>query len=176
MSLQNLKIPLSLISELYGNYLIEPGDNTRIKADSFEQPTKKLQESIPFLGGNAKQIIIIVEEASQPYMQDEDLSWLQKMLQACKLTLGDVAIVNIHPEKYPIANIRKQLPAKKLILLGPSPSQLQLPLNFPQFKLQEYDGCVFLYAPSPVVLNQETKEGKLLKSKLWVSLQKLFEE
>src|ERR1700730_13742523 len=98
------------------------------------------------------------------------------MLQACKLTLGDVAIVNIHPEKYPIANIRKQLPAKKLILLGPSPSQLQLPLNFPQFKLQEYDGCVFLYAPSPVVLNQETKEGKLLKSKLWVSLQKLFEE
>jgi hypothetical protein len=108
-------------------------------------------------------------------MNDNDLEWLQKMLLACKLTLGDVAIVNTHSKNVTIGSVKEQLRPEKLILLGPGPSDLQIPLNFPQFKIQEHDNCRYLCAPSSKELNQDTQEGKVLKSKLWISLQQLFE-
>jgi hypothetical protein len=60
-------------------------------------------------------------------------------------------------------------------MLGPTPADLELPLHFPMFKVQEHDQCSYLCAPAPAQLNQETQEGKILKTKLWVSLKQLFE-
>ena len=171
MSLKNLQLPVSILADLYTNQLVE---STSQKSD--KSVTKTNSSSVlPSLGGNAKRIAIIVFEASQTFMKDNDLEWLQKMLIACKLSLGDVAIVNTHSKNFSIASIKQQLKPEKIILLGPSPTDLQLPLNFPQFKIQEHDNCSYLYAPSPKELNQESKESKVLKSKLWVSLQQLFE-
>jgi hypothetical protein len=172
MSLQNLELPAELITELYGNHLVE------FKATSIDKPETRKEKPVHLLslGGNEKRITILVAEESQAFMKDEELEWLQKMLQACKLTLGDVAIVNTHSKEFSMPLVRQQLRPEKIVMLGPNPSDLQLPLNFPQFKVQEHDQCTYLFAPSPKELNQETKEGKLLKSKLWVSLQKLFEE
>ena len=171
MSLQNLQLPASLLTDLYTNHLISAAGNETNNSE----PAKASSPARHSLGGNAKKITIVVAEPSQTYMHDGDLEWLQKMLLACKLTLGDVAIVNLHSKNWNIGLIRQELKAEKVILLGPSPAELQLPLNFPQFKIQAHDNCTYLYAPSLQELNQETKESKLLKSKLWVSLQQLFE-
>jgi len=171
MSLQNLKLPIELVTDLYANHLIEPTTGSTDKIDN----KKNKAISLPSLGGNEKRITILVSEESQPFMKDDELEWLQKMLQACKLTLGDVAIVNTHSKNFSMALVKQQLRPWKLVMLGPSPTDLQLPLNFPQFKIQEHDNCAYLSAPTPKELNRETKEGKLLKSKLWVSLQTLFE-
>ena len=171
MSLQDLKLPTSLITELYAKVLIDPGPGVAKQSET----KKPADKHIPVLGGNAKRICIVVADSSHAFMNDEELSWLQKMLQACKLTLGDVAIVNTLSQKTTIATIKKELSPVKMLLLGASSSELELPFNFPPFKLQEHDKCTYLYAPSAKELNQETKEAKVLKSKLWVSLQQLFE-
>ena len=173
MSLQDLKLPASVLAELYANHLVEPGPgtiSTTTKGDKKDNSNK-----IPFLGGNAQRISIFVAEESQAFMTDDDLVWLQKMLQACKLTLGDVAIINTQTQPTTITQVKNELAPRKVLMLGPAPTILQLPLNFPPFKLQEHDNCTYLYAPSAAELNQDSKEGKLLKSKLWVSLQQLFE-
>lgn len=175
MSLKDFQIPVSILPELYKNTLIESGTNRAVPAKQKAESEPKKVGSIRFLGGNDKKIAIVVNEKEQSYLNDEDLLWLQKMLQACKLTLGDVAIVNLHPVKVSAAYIKDQLHSKKMILLGPTPEMLEMPLNFPPFKPQEHAGCVYLSAPAPGELNQVTEEGKLLKTKLWVSLQKIFE-
>jgi hypothetical protein len=171
MSLKNLQLPVDVLADLYTNTLIEPLGQPGTKQEVKKEKVQKLSS----LGGNARQISILVAEPTHSFMKDDELEWLQKMLQACKLTLGDVAIINTQSQSCSMAQVKQQLRPRKVLLLGPSPSDLQLPLNFPQFKIQEHDHCAYLYAPSAKELNQDTKEGKLLKSKLWVSLQQLFE-
>jgi hypothetical protein len=137
-------------------------------------PTSAPQRTIKYLGGNKKRIAFIVNCKTDVYLPDNHLDWLGKMLDACKLNLGDVAIANIANNKFTIADIKEELQSTAVILLGTEPFAIQLPLNFPHFNLQSYDNMTFLYTPSPDQLNQSTNEAKLLKSKLWVSLQKLF--
>ena len=180
--LKNFQLNSFMLAEIYKGdlVLIDEVDNSKSKPEEKKQGSTKSEEKnelkpARFLGGNEKKIMIVVAEEKHPFLGDEELHWLQKMLQACQLTLADVAIVNIRPVGHSIKALKEQFSARKLILLGASPTELQLPLNFPQFKLQEHDECIYLYAPSARELNQETNEGKLLKSKLWVSLQKLFE-
>ncbi|HEY0680398.1 MAG TPA: hypothetical protein VGD17_19080 [Chitinophagaceae bacterium] len=132
------------------------------------------EKRIKYLGGNAKKIAFIVNCATDVYLPEAHLDWLGKMLDACRLNLGDVAIANIAQNQFFISDIKKELQSNAVILLGTEPQAIQLPLNFPYFNLQSYDGIVFLNTPSPDQLNQSTNEAKLLKSKLWVCLQKMF--
>src|SRR2546422_380059 len=127
MSLKNLQLPPSLLCDLYSNYLVENARTSKSKSSSEKAQPKK----ILFLGGNAGHITIVVSESSQRFMSDVDLEWLQKMLLACKLSLADVAIINTQTNSLSIGMIKDQLQPRKLLMLGPVPSDLQLPLHFP---------------------------------------------
>lgn len=154
----------------------EPERPKASKLSDQSQPATSSEQtkSIKFLGGNKKRIAFIVNCKTDVFLPDTHLDWLGKMLDACKLNLGDVAIANIANNPFTITDIKNELLSTSVILLGTEPFAIQLPLNFPHFNLQSYDGITFLYTPSPDQLNQSTQEAKLLKSKLWVSLQKLF--
>lgn len=132
--------------------------------------------SLPFkyLGTNKKRITFIVSSPSDVFLPDAHLDWLGKMLEACRLNLGDVAIVNIAKTPATLADIKEGLHPSAIILLGTDPQAILLPINFPPFNLQQYDGMTLLNTPPPSALNQPTNEARLLKSKLWVCLQKLF--
>lgn len=129
---------------------------------------------IKYLGGNDKRIAFIVHNPNDVHLPDADLEWLRKLLEACRLNLGDVAIANVAKNPFSITDIKAELFSNTVILLGAEPASIQLPLHFPHFNLQQHDGITFLATPAPAQLNQATNEAKLLKSKLWVSLQKLF--
>jgi hypothetical protein len=173
MSLKNLELPASVLADLYTNCLVE-GSNAN--PNSSKKTEKKREETKPaYLGGNEKKILIVVDEKNYAFISDNDLEWLEKMLLACKLLLADVAIINIQTKRLSIAQMKSELKPKKLLMLGPTPADLELPLHFPMFKVQEHDQCSYLCAPAPSQLNQETQEGKILKTKLWVSLKQLFE-
>ena len=144
------------------------------KTASTDSQTTGANGRIKFLGGNQKRIAFIVNSTTDVYLPDAHLDWLRKMLEACRLNLGDVAIANIAKNTFTITDIKQELFSNTVILLGAEPSSIQLPINFPQFNLHQHDGVTFLATPPPAQLNQSTNEAKLLKSKLWVSLQKLF--
>jgi len=149
---------------------VESSENTKKK------PTGKAEEKkLQFLGGNEGKIAIVVADERNSFMSDDHLEWLQKMLLACKLSLGDVAIINLHTKKLTMADIKREFGSTKVLMLGPTATELELPFNFPMFKVQEHDQCSYLYAPSPTELNQEGQDGKILKTKLWASLKQLFD-
>lgn len=126
------------------------------------------------LGNNRQHVAVVVRFPGEAFLPENHLQLLTKMLGACKLNLGDVAIVNDATQQVNINVLKDQLSPKRVLLFGVTPEETGLPLNFPAFKDQEYAGSTYLYTPSLDELNKETEEGKVLKRKLWESLKKVF--
>ena len=130
--------------------------------------------SYKFLGNNRRQITVLVQSPGVAFLPDDQLSFLTKMLEACKMNVGDVAIVNLANAAVTITALKQQLQPKVILLFGMEPVAIKLPMNFPWFKIQTYDECTYLCAPSLEELVLPGDESKLLKSKLWMCLKTLF--
>jgi len=96
------------------------------------------------------------------------------MLDACKLNMADVAIVNHATAAVHIDRLKIQLQPKFLLLFGVEPDIIHLPINFPSFKEQPYAGTTYLFTPALSELNGETDQAKGLKRKLWDCLKRMF--
>jgi hypothetical protein len=168
MSLNEIQLPALVTSGLYKNSLV-------IIKDLNETKDTAIEHSYKFLGKNKKNIVLVAHSSDAVFVTEAHLTFITKLLGACKMNLEDIAILNSSTEQIIITELKKQLSPKTLILFGVEPPAIKLPIHFPMFKLQEYGGCVYLFAPALEELNQDTNEGKLLKSKLWICLQKLFE-
>ena len=137
-------------------------------------PEPSAEAPYKFLGKNGKKITILVQSPGTPFLPDNQLTFLTKILEACRMNIGDVAIVNAATAPVNITAIKQQLQPTVLLLFGLEPTSIKLPINFPEFKVQPYDNCSYLSAPPLTRLVQQSEESKLLKSKLWVCLKTLF--
>jgi hypothetical protein len=126
------------------------------------------------LGNNRRQITILVQSPGVAFLADDQLSFLTRMLEACKMNVGDVAIVNTANAAVTITALKQQLQPKIILLFGMEPVAIKLPMSFPWFKIQAYDECTYLCAPSLEQLVLPGDESKLMKSKLWMCLKTLF--
>ena len=127
-----------------------------------------------FLGNNRRKITILVQSPGKAFLPDDQLTFLTKILEACQMNIGDVAIVNHASVPVVVTDLRRQLQPSIILLFGLDPVAIKLPIQFPVFKQQAYDQCTYVSAPALEELVQPTQEGKLLKSKLWVTLKTLF--
>ena len=164
MSLDNIQMSSFLLQNLYNKSLVDL------------EPIQAIQESlqaanIKFLGKNEKHIIIISDEDDSPGVENDSLSFLIKMMSACKINLNDVALINVHSQaSINYAAIEVQLKPSTIIFFGIEPADLSYPLQFPHYQLQRYNSQVYLSAPSLDMLKTNKEE----KTKLWQCLQKLF--
>jgi len=163
MSLDNIHLSGKITAALYRDVLVDAKKNENIF------PRYR------FLGNNQKQITFVVKSHSEVFVEERHLPFITKMLEACKMNVGDIALVNHAATPVIIQQLKKQLEPTKLILFGIQSVEIKLPFSFPPFKTQVYDGCTYLCVPSLQELDAEVPESKLLKSKLWVCLRKLFE-
>lgn len=173
MSLSDISLPGAVIADLYKDKLVQAGPKEET-APVADNKTAAASNNYKFLGNNRQQVTIVVDYAEEAFISDRDLQFLTKMLEACKLNLGDVAIVNHAKKAVDMGLLRQQLNPAYVLLFGVEPVITKLPLNFPQFKEQAFAGASYLYTPALDALNQDSEEGRLLKSKLWVCLKKLF--
>lgn len=172
MSLQNIILPDLLISELYKK-VHHFNDETVIRP--FAKVPDNESAGYKFLGSNTKRIGFIVRYPGEVFLPERHLEFLIRLLGACKLDIGDVAIVNDGFKAVDINKLAIQLQPKQLILFGTEPTELNLPFSFPQFKLQEYALCTYLYVPAVDSLNNDSEEAKLLKTRLWICLRTMFD-
>lgn len=168
MPLNQVKLNNRLLTQLYQSVLVETPTNQLQPATPRK---KKTGESLKALGGNKKKICILVKEENVVFLKDEQLAYLTKILQACKLTLEDVAIVNLQgQEELNYQLIQQLFPSATCIGFGLTPLKLELPADFPFFQLQKIEGCTYLFAPA---LDQ-LEPSKMDREKLWQSLRKHF--
>lgn len=164
MSLTNIQLPPLVIQQLYKDALIE----TEAGKPS---PQEKQTASINILGKNKKGIIIIVSDAKNAYLPDNELNFLLGILSACKLNMDDVGIVNLKKNKALGYNtIGTELNAGKVFLFGVNTNAINLPLSFPLYQIQQYNNQTYLAAPALASL----KDDKAEKTKLWNSLKTIF--
>jgi hypothetical protein len=165
----NLLLNGPLLAELYGDTLIESPEFRPVSVPP------NIEKSLTYLGNNTRKIILLVETKTPPDIPASDFQFLSNLLKACKLSLDDVAILSCSEERPSIKLIKTELVPREILLFGINPVSIGVPINFPAFKIHEYDDTYYLYAPGLGEINRDTEDGKLLKSKLWVCLKQLFQ-
>lgn len=177
MDLNNITLPPVIIADLYKNILVDDietanGGEALQNSVKNEMPNEILSQNsnLKFLGQNDKHISIIVNYADTVYLPDAQLSFLTNILKACKINLGDVAVINSTTYALNDATIREKLSPRVVLLFDVTPAALALPVSFPFFQVQAFDGCTYLSAP-PL---HELEDNKTLKTQLWNCLQKIF--
>lgn len=171
----DIKLPASVIADLYRDHLV-------LLSDEISQTTEQPSETpvaedgqIKHAGANKKKIVVLVNHAGIKEIPDAENTFLLKMLEACKLLLEDVAIVPDSKKEYDSAQLKKAFNPSKMILFGLRAEDIELPLRFPDFKLQSYDDTVYLQVPDLKIFTENTEESKALKGKLWTCLKSLFQ-
>lgn len=161
MSLDNIQLTPFVLGNLFNKSLYDL------------KPTGKNSTAgnISFLGDNMKRIALLVHSPESIFLPDEELNFLLGILTACKLSMMDIALINIskNPE-FSYRDIAEQVKAEKVFLFGVNPEVLKLPLQFPHYQLQRYNNQVYLSSATLSKLQTDKQE----KLKLWNSLKKVF--
>ena len=182
MSLDKIQLPDFLIADLYKNCLVEVENGKenaeatlhRDQNEAVVSSTEMPEKAIKYLGQNGQQVIVVVNNSDVVFVNDSEMQFLTTILKACNFNLGDIAIVNLNNKMHTYQELKENLSARYLLLFGTEPADIRLPFTIPQFQVQQYAGCTIVAAPALSELNKPTQEGKLLKSKLWLSLQRCF--
>jgi DNA polymerase III psi subunit len=163
MNFESFKLPPLLIRDLYKNCLVDAhGIDTAMKKPGLDEFT---------LGENLKNILILLNAPDTAMISEEDLNFLTGVLKACKLSLKDVAVFNLASLKNTkYTTLLEKFNPGTVLLFGVTPEEIDLPINFPEFKILNYRDVQFLTSPS---LNH-LQNDKAMKSKLWACLQQLF--
>lgn len=175
MDLNNIDLPAVAIADLYKNCLISNAELITEKKQKKEivaaNPVLETATKWKSLGENKKNILIMVNSPDAVHILDNELSFLTGVLSACKLNMADVVVVNRN--NYPEISYKEltsSFKSKIVFLFDIDPAAFGLPMNFPHYQIQAFAGSSFLFCPSL----KELENNKIEKSKLWLSLKRLF--
>ena len=176
-SLQHTVPTLSavILSDLYPDTLIslqEQVSSTPAHPTVEEKQNAGLTETLPSsLGENRKGIIIAVDYPDAATIRESDLTFLLNILNACKLGLRDVVILNLHglPDTSK-QQLHKKYPATVFMMFGMTAADISLPVRFPDYQRQTFDGIQYLSAPALTRLEQDAQG----KKQLWACLKAIF--
>jgi len=185
MSLNNILLNSSLLTELYRDSLVaevqtrtefvvsEVGRVEPEKIDSEKsRAPRSNQAGWNYLGEYKKSVLLVVRYPNTAHLPDQQLSFLTTILTACKLGLGDVAILNIsNAPAVDYKSISDQFRSRVTALFGITPPEFAMPVDFPAFQVQAFNNCTFLHTP----ILEELEADRVLKSKLWVCLRRMFD-
>ena len=162
MSLDNFQLPRHLLSELYKNSLVVL-DDKQINTKSLKE------ENLVFLGDNEKNILILVEDEKALHINDDDLGLLTGILSACKLTLADIALLNMISKKsnHLIKVIEE---CKPYVLINFNVKTNVLGLDQNRYQVIKKDNIQILSAGSLNQISNNIEE----KKKLWGCLKTIF--
>jgi hypothetical protein len=184
MSLDDIKLSPFLVKKLYENSLLDDtisstsAANTEIAKDEKGPIFNKINvtekgnfDGIKYLGKNAKNILIIVDEKEHAFLGDDELSFLMNILNACNVSMQDVALVNAsNNDDVVYENLNAQFEPRIVLFLGTEPQLLNFPVQIPQYKIQAYNNQQYLCTPAL----QKLASNKEEKKKLWMVLKVMF--
>jgi hypothetical protein len=174
MNLNEIELPAFVLANLYPASLVAAAGNDaipKVKAELPKEEIKSDRSTAGFLGNNRQYILIVVDYKDVPHIPDPELELLTGILTACKLGIDDIALVNCNnsPDQN-YKDYHRQFKSRVVLLFDTSPTSIGLPLDFPQFQPQSFNGTTYLFSPSL----RELGNDKILKSKLWLCLKKIF--
>jgi len=172
------QLPAFVMAELFGDDLVYTGEKFDLANTKKEVPKTEKKETLSplkkYLGNYERKIVVLVNDEKNMYVSDENLEFLSGILNACKLNLAHIALLNVNNTPLNFIELKEQLQPQYLLAFGIDALQIQLPFAMPDYQVQQYNNCAIVTAPAFQMLNNKTQEAKTEKTKLWKSLQKIF--
>jgi hypothetical protein len=172
-SLQKIQLPDFVLVDLYKESIVALNNQQQQK-----EKTKTIASSPKgkwFLGDNKKQISILVYDIDAVFLNDDSYTFLSSILAACKLNVGDVAIVNIAKTNISFQIIQQELKPLNILIFDLNKVNIELPFSIVEYQIHQHDNCAYLSAASLQMMQGNTQVAKIEKGKLWSSLQKFFQ-
>ncbi|MCZ2459629.1 MAG: hypothetical protein LC128_08370 [Chitinophagales bacterium] len=166
MDLNHIELTPDLTSQLYQRSLIA-------EERKVESKTKKRNEEKEWIytGQNERNILLLFDHPDKKKLTKGQEDFLNKILNACHLKQNDIVLMNRSLNAgADYKNLPEFFKCRIVLLFGIEPVSFGLPMNFPQFQIQSFSNCTFLYAPAI----DELGNDKVLKSKLWSCLKRIF--
>ncbi len=165
MGIDNIQLPVSLFESFFKNKLVDLQKNTG-NAES-----NKKETAIDFLGGNERHIAFVVNNESHKFLNDAELKFLSGLINACNITMGDIAIVNFDRNRNVGYNdLLSCLNSQKILCFGVSAADIDLPFTIPYYQVQVFQEIPYIFCPALEQLQEDVDS----KKQLWASLQKIF--
>lgn len=163
MSLDQVQLDPYFLAKMYTQPII-PGENAPVVTE------QKAAPKVKFLGENQKNIALFIQNEGEAYLNDELFNLLTNILNACKLGMQDVALINIH--SYPdlgVADWKSAVPFQRGVIFGAAPEKFGL-ADIPAYQLVTVAGTTLLFSDTLEDIGQD----KTLKAKLWMGLKQLL--
>ncbi len=162
---------------------VEKALNTAIGKEAIEttqvNEVVNEQKSTPpaplkFLGDHLKKIMVIVNDSNAVHLNETDLGLLSSILNACKLTLADIALINTAQQPLSMHEMLNTLPSQLVLAFDLSAAQLKIKLPTTLYKPIVLGETHILFSSSLQSMQGADQTAKLEKSKLWNALKLLF--
>lgn len=158
MSLKEVSLDPFLIAGIYRQPLIQrhetPADNA-----------SEMDIVIPSLGNNKQQWLLLIHNPEGAYLKEEIFSMLLKLLNACKFTLDDIALVNMaHLKEIDFSILKQKFSPVKVILFGNILNEIVK--GHHKNKAWEEDGIYFLHTDTLKDMHKDQQ----LKVPFWNAL------
>jgi len=118
-----------------------------------------------------KREVLICIATLENKLKPEKEVLLNAILSACKLDPTQLLICTDQEQLHSsFLSIIEAHQANKVILFGLDPAHIGLPIHFPLFQIQSFQGVQYLHAPSLDALEID----KQMKMQLWQKLKQIF--
>ncbi len=135
----------------------------------------KLTIPLKHLGDHSKKIVVIVDDPASVYLNEPDFILLTSILNACRLTIADIALVNIGNQKASLHQILNNLPSKLVIAFEVDSKALKIKLPTNLYKLTPLGDSNLLFSKSLSSMQGLDSAAKQEKAKLWAVLKQIFQ-
>jgi len=171
---KEIKTPVSEEQALHTQLGQEAIATTPSNEKANEQKVVAAATPLKYLGDHLKQILILVKDEQAVHLNETDLGLLSSILNACKLTLADVALVNIANQPLSLQDLLETLPSVLVISFDITSTQLKIKLPSTLYKPIVLGETHLLFSNSLASMQGPEQNAKMEKSKLWTCLKQLF--
>ena len=170
MSINNIHLAPQQMAQFYRRGLVIIPEKTT------ETPSLNQVPPVKILGNFSRKILIIVRYPSEVHLPEEQLNFLTNILQACKLSLDEVGILNIAQHAgLTYSRIVSELAPSCQIWLGITSPALEAPFRLEELELETINHTLFISSPPLEAMTQQSDAAKAIKGRLWLNLKKMFQ-
>ncbi len=184
MSTDKTILSSSVLVDLYKDSLVVvediPLENKATVEQTIETKKEEIKEvkwegPIKSLGEHNKKITVIVNDPNSVHLNEMDFILLTSILNACRLTIADIALINIGKQPVGLHQILQELPSTLVLSFAVDATQLKVKLPSTLYKITQLGETNILFSNALSTMQGTGVEAKQEKAKLWTVLKKIFE-
>ncbi len=185
MKVEKTILPPAVLVSLYKDSLVLPEKEIKPaiipenKLPGKEQATitdeTEMASPIKYLGDHHKKILVVVNDPESVYLNETDFILLTSILNACRLTIADIALINVGNQKAGLHEMLTKLPSLLVIAFDIDAKALKIKLPSTLYKTTPLGETNLLFSAALSTMQGSSLDAKKEKGKLWTVLKQIFQ-